>query len=157
MRRRLAATRPWVAWWGCRGGNGPRGTKRATSYSKRDRAGAVETWTASRRDRERKKKGNIAAAAAAAVAVSAPLRVTLEGAHRRTVAQTTGAPVALKHVTVSIFLLRFVSTWSLDFSGFFGNKRRNIKKKIVEKEKLLEKCDSKRIDTFVSIRVLLKF
>lgn len=36
-----------------------------------------------------------AAAAAAAVAASAPLRVTLEGAHWRTLAQTTGAPVHL--------------------------------------------------------------
>ena len=53
-----------------------------------------------------------AAAAAAAVAVSAPLRVTLEGAHRRTVAQTTGAPVALKPVNISISLSRFVSTSS---------------------------------------------
>lgn len=50
-----------------------------------------------RGERGRGKEGNIAAAAAAAaVAVSAPLRVTLEGAHRRTVAQATGAPVALK-------------------------------------------------------------
>lgn len=48
-------------------------------------------------------EGNIAAAAAAAaVAVSAPLRVTLEGAHRRTVAQATGAPVALKFSFLSI-------------------------------------------------------
>lgn len=39
--------------------------------------------------------GNAAAAAAAAVAASAPLRVTLEGAHWRTLAQTTGAPVHL--------------------------------------------------------------
>lgn len=60
-------------------------------------SGNGKTWTTSRRDGERKKEGNIAAAAAA-VAVSAPLRVTLEGAHRRTVAQATGAPVTLKHL-----------------------------------------------------------
>lgn len=49
------------------------------------------------RDRgEREGEGNVAAAAAA-VAVRAPLRITLEGAHRRTVAQTTGAPVVLRH------------------------------------------------------------
>lgn len=40
-------------------------------------------------------EGGNAAAAAAAVAASAPLRVTLEGAHWRTLAQTTGAPVHL--------------------------------------------------------------
>jgi len=43
--------------------------------------------------RWRGERGN--AAAAAAVAASAPLRVTLEGAHWRTLAQTTGAPVHL--------------------------------------------------------------
>lgn len=40
-------------------------------------------------------KGGNAATAAAAVAASAPLRVTLEGAHWRTLAETTRAPVHL--------------------------------------------------------------
>lgn len=65
----------------------PRG-KRDRVEAVRQRGGGEET--------EGRREGGIAAAAAAAVAVSAPLRVTLEGAHRRTVAQATGAPVVLK-------------------------------------------------------------
>lgn len=62
-----------------------------------------ETRRTAEEERQRGGEGNIAAAAAAAaVAVSAPLRVTLEGAHRRTVAQATGAPVALKFSFLSI-------------------------------------------------------
>lgn len=62
-----------------------------------------ETRRTAEEERQRGREGNIAAAAAAAaVAVSAPLRVTLEGAHRRTVAQATGAPVALKFSFLSI-------------------------------------------------------
>lgn len=86
---------------------GPRGLW----HRQKGPSGNGETWTASRRDGERKKEGNIAAAAAA-VAVSAPLRVTLEGAHRRTVAQATGAPVTLKRL-FDAFAATITNIWFL--------------------------------------------
>lgn len=91
---------------GCHATMGPvvgvhRAPRDQEGYGKRDRVEAVRRsgQRGGETEGDRGKEGNIAAAAAA-VAVSAPLHVTLEGAHRRTVAQATGAPVVLKFSSI---------------------------------------------------------